>query len=182
MYKNFRSVVLTGGEPMLRPGLVTKVADNIKAASQKTKVYLYTAKVDDLPQTMRVLRHIDGITLTLHEQKDVEPFKRLQDVLLEKIRRDKLQSDNVSGWRYANDLKRVAFRLNVFHGVDIRGVDTTGWQVKTMRWQDDCPVPKDEILMKYDMQKSDNATGAFPAIKETYGNYAFNNCICACIY
>ena len=74
-FENYETYLLTGGEPMLYSDKVVNICQAIKANTQ-SKIILYTAKVDDQAANVRILPWIDGITVTLHEQKDVEHFIR----------------------------------------------------------------------------------------------------------
>lgn len=123
-------VNLTGGEPMLDPQLVIDMA---WSAPARARVNLYTAKVDDLRAVFMVLGYIHGLTLTLHEQRDVEPFMRLNDRLLRGYPKT-----------------RWSLRLNVFQGVVIpAGTDLSRWKVKHgIEWIPDCPLPADETFMR----------------------------------
>lgn len=126
-------VFLTGGEPMLDPDQVIATAVSFGPAA---KVYLYTAKVDDLNATLRVLFALDGMTLTLHEPSDVEPFLALNQVLLNASQRGWL------GW---------SLRLNVFKGVRLPEVDLSLWLVHTGKaWIQNCPLPAGEAFMRLD--------------------------------
>jgi len=128
-FTNYSEVMLTGGEPMLDPVLVIKVARDIREQNSAAKIYLYTAKVNDVLSTLDVLSHIDGLTLTLHNQKDVKPFRRLNFLMLSPPGK--------------------SLRLYKFSGIDISGVDTSNWDVKDMKWTDDCPIPEGEVFKKY---------------------------------
>ena len=122
-------VYLTGGEPMLNPDSVIVIADSIP---MPTKVILYTAKVDPLEAAMAVLEALDGMTLTLHDQGDVEPFLALNEAILE------------TGWI------TLSLRLNVFEGVQLpAGVKLDLWTVRAGRtWVKDCPIPEGEVFMR----------------------------------
>jgi len=128
-FSPFKTVMLTGGEPMLRPRMVRNVARDIRFQSPTAKIYLYTAKVDDVAETLSTLYVIDGLTLTLHEQKDVRPFLKL-------IR-------HLPAWN-------LSLRLNIFKGVNINNKHIYGWKVKSeMEWVKDCPLPEGEVFMRY---------------------------------
>jgi hypothetical protein len=122
---------LTGGEPMLQSRTVIETAIAIREESSP-KIYMYTALASKLSSIVVVLLYIDGITLTLHEQSDVESFVKFNDFA---IPRD---------W-----YKEKSLRLNIFKGVDIGDTDTSMWKVKrNMQWIRDCPLPKDEVFMR----------------------------------
>ena len=121
-------VCLTGGEPMLDPHGVIHAVCLFPA---QTRIFLYTAKVDDLPATLEVMDVLDGLTLTLHTQDDVAPFLALNEAL---------------GLEY----RHLSLRLNVFKGIVVpEDVDISQWKVKdNMVWVKDCPLPKDEVFMR----------------------------------
>jgi hypothetical protein len=124
--------MLTGGEPMLNPALVEQTVRRIWA-NTKAPVYMYTAKTDDTLALLNILSFLDGLCVTLHGQKDVAPFIAFQARLLK------------HEWLWGI---KPSLRLNVFKGVTMRGVDTTGWEVKRIRWIKDCPLPTDEVFMR----------------------------------
>lgn len=127
--------MLTGGEPMLRPQLIVKAATEIRKQTQ-APIYLYTAKVDNLLNVLHVLKHIDGLTLTLHDQRDVWKFIPLNHVLL-----------NTS----LPSTKGKSYRLNIFKGVDTpEDIDLNNWEVKDdIERIKDCPLPEDEVFRRY---------------------------------
>lgn len=121
-YTGFDMVILTGGEPMLNPSMVVRVASEIQSQTS-APIILYTARPQELPS---VMPFVDGVTLTLHEQSDVEPFLAFHCGL---------ETDK-------------SMRLNVFEGVDVP--DVPGWRIKSgIKWIEDCPLPSDEIFMRY---------------------------------
>lgn len=129
LFTGYDEIMLTGGEPMLRPLLVMDTAINIREKT-KAKIYMYTAKIDNYYKILAVLHYIDGITVTLHEQTDADDFIYLNGILS----RYKLNK---------------SFRLNVFKGIDISSMNTSNWKVKSeIEWIYKCPLPKNEILKK----------------------------------
>jgi len=129
-YKNYKEIILTGGEPLLNIPLITKVCNDIWNQTD-CPIYLYTAKGDNLKELVTVIIYLDGITLTLHEQSDVEGFIKFNKFLLKA------------------DLKK-SLRLNVFEGIVLPDVDLSMWNVKeNIKWMKDCPLPKDEVFKRY---------------------------------
>lgn len=143
-YSQYDRIMLTGGEPMLRPDIVKQAIDDIREQDKTVPIILYTAKIDDIVAIGKVLFHrrefgegINGLTVTLHEPEDVESFKSLQN------------SINMTG--KAVNWSQHSFRLNVFKGVDVSRVDTVGWIVKpNIEWIEDCPLPSHEVFKKYE--------------------------------
>jgi len=90
---------------------------------------MYTAKPKDI---IPVLYYLDGICLTLHDQSDVDPFIILQQQMQD-----------------LPTLRLKSYRLNIFQGVDIKNIDPI-WKVRNnIQWIKDCPIPQDEILMRW---------------------------------
>lgn len=127
-FSKYDLIMLTGGEPMLNIGMILSAIEEIRE-STNAPIYLYTAKLDDVDDALLVLGQVNGMTITLHEQSDVEHFKLFK--------------------KYAS-LDEKSMRLNVFDCVDISGVDTSEFIVKdNITWIKDCPLPKDEEFMRY---------------------------------
>lgn len=128
-YTKFDQCCITGGEPMLKPGLIKSVTQIIKS-KKWMPIYLYTAKIDNIEATLSVLFFLDGITLTLHEQKDVEKFTYFNALLPSRINK--------------------SLRLNIFKGIKIPNQDYGKWKIKeNITWQENCPLPKNETFMRF---------------------------------
>lgn len=129
-FDDWDEVYFTGGEPMLKPELIKEVAAKFY---YRTKIYVYTAKIDNLDAVMDVLNVVGGLTVTLHEQSDVDNFIKLNDMLLP-----------MYYW-----MRGKSFRLNIFKEVSLpEGINLEMWKVKdNMVWIKDCPVPSDEVFM-----------------------------------
>lgn len=130
-FSGYEMIMLTGGEPMLYPWLVKGVSQIIRKQTD-TPIILYTAKVDDIKESYDVLHYIDGMTITLHEQKDVFPL----------INFSRIES-------YSSAARSL--RLNIFKGVEFDWKNTLDsyWQVKdNIEWIKNCPLPKDEVFMR----------------------------------
>lgn len=118
-FLDYDMVILTGGEPMLRPGFVAIAANYIQAQTD-APIILYTAKPEELPH---VMRYLDGVTVTLHEQADVPPFLALPKL-------------------------RGSLRVNVFKDVDVP--DVPGWTMKRdVEWIKDYPLPENEVFLRF---------------------------------
>ena len=110
----------------------------IRMENKNAKVYMYTAKTDfphDLLITL--LLKLDGITITLHEQTDVDSFVNFVK-MLHKV--------------YGVSVPR-SLRMNVFKGVNIKPhkalIKCCGWKIKdNLTWQKECPLPKGEVFMR----------------------------------
>jgi hypothetical protein len=129
-YSPFDVVSITGGEPLLFPGAIQRLIRRIRIDS-RAKIYVYTAKTDNLTGLMPVLNAADGLTVTLHGPEDVAPFLRL----VEEAQRHR-------------DVRSL--RVGAFKGVELPEF-LPGWQVE----RDKVPVrvnrylPETETLMKW---------------------------------
>lgn len=138
-------IILTGGEPLLKPDLVLQAIDEIREQNLHCGIILYTAKVDDLESIRNILFHrrkegvgIDGITLTLHTQRDVKHFNIFNQVL--------------KSMSYLIDWKPYSFRLNIFKGIKLNGIDPGPWQLKeNIQWIKKCPLPINEVFKRYEL-------------------------------
>ena len=129
-YLSWDEIILTGGEPMLNPKKVLSVIEEIRESNPTAKIYMYTATYD-IPDLGWVLYFLDGVTITLHNQDDVEKFQRLNEYL--------------GDW----DRKNRSIRLNVFKGVDCGIINPTNLTIKKdVEWLDECHLPVNETLMK----------------------------------
>lgn len=126
-FRNYDLIMLTGGEPMLKTELIFEAVFNIRRQT-KTPIILYTAETYGLP---RMLKIVDGVTLTLHEPKDIICFNFFDHHLP------------------ASVFETKSMRLNVFKEA---GTVTTKnpWKIKdNIEWIENCPLPKDEVFMRY---------------------------------
>jgi len=130
-FDGFDEVILTGGEPMLNPQRVIETIKRVRAQTD-VPIYVYTAKVTDISAALGVLRACDGMTVTLHEQKDARPWARF--------------AREVSKRRWSTG---KSLRLNVFEGLDYHRdlALVADWKTKNdIRWIADCPLPENEIF------------------------------------
>jgi hypothetical protein len=132
-FKDFSEINLTGGEPMLYPYLILDTIYMIRNQNKSVPIYLYTADVSDSYGLLVLLEKINGLTVTLHGQEDVESFRLCNELMkyAKKI-----------GWE-------KSLRLNIFKGIDTGDIDLSLWKVKKdIEWQKNCPLPKDEVFMR----------------------------------
>lgn len=128
-FSPYDTVMLTGGEPMMCPPAVHNAVRTIRKDSD-AEIYVYTAKVDN-SAAISVLSAVDGMTVTLHTQVDVEPFLNFT--------------------RAVANIDR-SLRVNIFQGIE---VDVPpDWQIKRgMYWVKNCPLPEDEVFMRYEPEE-----------------------------
>jgi hypothetical protein len=125
----YDQILLTGGEPMLQPWLVVEAIGKLRRQTQ-SPIYLYTADTTKPIMLLLILSLIEGITVTLHEPKDVEPFLALDP---------HIQKEGKS------------LRLNVFKRSNYTPHNLTGWVVKSdLSWIRYCPLPEGEVFMRYE--------------------------------
>jgi hypothetical protein len=130
-FDGYEAILLTGGEPMLKPRLIERVVCDIRLQNPSAKIYVYTSHVSNYSEAIGVLAMVDGICLTLHKQVDVEIWQRF-----DKFRRQFPQGPK-------------SLRLNIFKGVKTDGIDFKDWKVKdNMTWIRDCPLPNGEVFMR----------------------------------
>lgn len=127
---HYDQIILTGGEPMLKPLVVRDTIAKIRKEAPFSAIWVYTAKISDDVASMMILLKSDGITVTLHSQQDVEAWEQFANMVRE--------------W----GVQRI-LRLNIFKGIDISACNTAGWIVKDdIEWIKDCPLPEGEIFMR----------------------------------
>ena len=127
-FQGYDEILLTGGEPLLRPDIVTATAKSIREQNPKARIFLYTAKVDDWMCVLEIIGDIDGLTVTLHDKIDIPPFVRLTTFLPTMLSQS------------------LSLRLNIFKGV-FPEANVPYWKIKNnIKWIKNCPLPKDEIF------------------------------------
>lgn len=127
--QDYELIMVTGGEPLLECNF-DKTMQVLKSLPLDAEVIVYTTLSRNVH---KILRDVDGVTLTLHEQEDVEEFLKLNDFLLR-------------SYAYHG----LSMRLNVFAGIEIpKGTDLSRWKVKdNITWIENCPLPEDEIFAR----------------------------------
>ena len=131
-FEDYDVVMITGGEPMLKPKQVAMQAIEIKRQNPDAKVYVQTAKVDDVIATVGVLQFVDGLTLTLHHQQDRWNAYRLTAFMKELNLNKSMRCNTVKGRVYS----------------DLPYLSDAGWIMKEIDWKDDCPLPEGEVLKR----------------------------------
>ena len=127
-YAGYDEIMITGGEPMLTPGIVFKICGDIRKENKQARIIVYTALIERLA-IINALLTVDGITITLHTQEDADKFDKYR--LAETL---KLWLDNVS------------IRINIFKGICVSS-NLDQFQVKSdIEWIKNSPLPKDEAF------------------------------------
>ena len=132
---NYDEIFITGGEPLLYLAQVIGFIKAIRLVST-AKIYIYTAYQSARGASMflDLLLYVDGITLTLHEQRDWELFQQFE-----------------SATRNNPELfLEKSLRLNIFDEVIFEPEKISShWRVKSnIVWIENCPLPENEVLMK----------------------------------
>ena len=129
--KEYSEINITGGEPLLYPNGVNYLCVMLKETKHDVKIYLYTALTKKwFNQHFSLLKIIDGLTITIHDQESAEEFVELEKQLR----------------KYTDGYKGLSMRLNVFEGIKMEYPE--GYIVKdNIAWLEDCPVPSDEVFM-----------------------------------
>jgi molybdenum cofactor biosynthesis enzyme MoaA len=123
----FEEIYITGGEPLLKPKLLKKTIKKIRSETM-AKVFVYTAKTDRKHLLKSILKLVDGLTVTLHESRDIGSFVKFSKKV-----------------KYLTASKSL--RLNIFKGNETPKVE--GWKIKNnIVWIKNCPLPEGEVLGK----------------------------------
>ena len=138
-YDEYDEVMFTGGEPLLFPVELNAVMSEFWEMLD-AKFYLYTADPYGLLiDWNKLTQWLDGVTLTLHDAKDIFEFGLLNQFLLIAHERGRL--------------KDLSLRLNSFVKRDLlSNEDLKLWDVRhEMKWIENCPLPEDEVFMRLEV-------------------------------
>lgn len=131
-FSGYNLIMLTGGEPMLRPYIVLSAIKEIRNQNTTADIILYTAKVDEIKKVLHLIRYLQGITLTLHEQSDIKPMQEFSRAIAK-----------------TSLLHQRSFRLNIFEGIKMPNVIHKFWKIKNnIEWIKNCPLPENEIFKR----------------------------------
>lgn len=113
--KDYDIIMITGGEPMLTPDRVVRLAKIFRKVAPRSQIFLYTALNKDMHDMSKVIDSVDGIQFTLHSEateQDIAEFYAFQQL--------------AKGW--AN---RKSFRLfvdgRIPHAKELK-IDSSVWQ------------------------------------------------------
>lgn len=134
-FKDYDLIMVTGGEPMIIKKEVIHVIEIIRQDNPRAKIIMYTAYRDSPVELLHMLDILDGITITLHEQEDVEPFLKLVELIK-------------STGRLQRGFDKL-LRVNIFEGVAM-GQNPEVWTVKrNIKWIKNCPLPENEDFKRF---------------------------------
>jgi hypothetical protein len=127
---DYDEILITGGEPLSDENIerTVDIVNGINALFPKDnrKIYIYTSN----PSYPMILHHCNGITLSIHTQKDLNKF------LVWKL--------------WLETYENKSRRLNIFKGITLpKGLDLSKWTVKdNIEWVENCPLPENEVFMR----------------------------------
>ena len=129
-FKDYDEIILTGGEPMLRPDVIKQTVNDIKKENNKAKIYMYTAYTHN-NELLNILKQVDGLTLTLHDESDILPFWKFHYKLI-KLKLNK------------------SLRLNIFKPLKLYNCPTLkNWKIKNnITWDKGALLPTNEVFMR----------------------------------
>ena len=131
-FAEYTYIMITGGEPMLAPWTIKSAVDQIREQNDEVKIVLYTA-LPKHKEIYEILDIVDGITVTIHDQSDVDEFFEFQKMLPHSMMYNK------------------SFRLNIFNDIEInKQYVYSVFKIKdNIEWIKDCPLPENEVLMRW---------------------------------
>lgn len=117
--------------------MIEEVAEEIRNQNKCAKIFMYTAKIDSLCDLVNILIYIDGITVTLHRQRDIGKFTLFVNFINFMITKHK-------------DFLEKSYRVNIFENVYINPhLSLTQWRVKNnMKRIKNCPLPDNEVFKR----------------------------------
>lgn len=139
-------LILTGGEPLLYPDwLIGQIRSELRyfTHNKKAPIYVHTAWLEDTLGALNVLDAVDGMTVTIHKDKDVSPFLSFHKCMKElwepeeKSLRLYIRQD----W---NPMKAFEYLMLCY---DVN--PQLYWDTKTIEWKEDCPLPEGEIFRRW---------------------------------
>ena len=135
--RGFSTILITGGEPMLKPEKVLSFIGEIKRVNPRAKIYLYTAKFT--VDVLDILSYIDGVHFTLHADIDIVDvlvFEGIQERLFD----------------YKRKNPDISFRLYIHPDIkmNINIVPYVWTRLESKPWlsEDECALPVNETLFK----------------------------------
>lgn len=155
---NYDEILITGGEPLL---FLEQLKGFIKAVRivSKAKIIVYTSLVNSWTapyansgyfwktndSIFKIIKFVDGITLTLHTQQDSDNFADLLYII-------EISCKSTTEESAYNTFKTKSLRLNVFKGIKLPEnfpMALSLWDVKDNReWVKDCPLPDGEEFLR----------------------------------
>lgn len=136
-FKQYDEIILTGGEPMLKPEVIRQVVHKIRIQNNTARIYLYTADVRKHVDVISLLHlYLSGITVTLHDAQDAMRFLEFYC--------------NLDRYIFKDIIYKKSLRLNVFKDVPIWAGYNKAWKIKRdIEWIKNCPLPENEVFKRF---------------------------------
>jgi hypothetical protein len=126
----YDEIILTGGEPLLYPQRLVRAMTYIRTQMKPSaKMYVYTAMPHPVEAFIKMLKLADGVTLTLHSQRDVR------------------DAGIATAYIIDNLLAHKSLRLHSF-GATVPEWKNV-WEYKDKVWLEECPLPENETLRRW---------------------------------
>lgn len=141
----YKELVITGGEPMMIGARVVEMIHRLRQSGYKGRIWLYTAELNTKRWADKaILREVDGFTYTFHYEyspRDITLLNRLTDYLGE-IDTSKMNNRLLIDSRLSSESFWTELKLD-------------NWKsAKLLVWKDDkCPLPGNEELIFYDLER-----------------------------
>lgn len=133
-------ILLTGGEPFLVPGQTRQLLTHA-AHCQIPKRIVYTTWPGFEEYDRAIAYGATGFTITLHTKQDAINLERL--LFFPLLRQHTLH-------------RMISVRINVFRNIELsrdikESLPKDGmWEIREgMRWKKNCPLPEDEVFLRY---------------------------------
>jgi len=124
--RSFDEIYITGGEPMLYPEALLVLIKMLRTDSNK--IFLYTAMPYPRNLFISVMQELDGASITLHDDRDVQRF--------------------VLSNYHKTSFNNKSMRVNDFTKTDIPFSTHTNYDYREMTWITDAPLPEGEVFAK----------------------------------
>lgn len=129
----YEQVVITGGEPFLKPSALWDLVRMLRKQNKKQELYIYTACLS-ICEYKAILDKLDGVTVTLHAEANDDDIRSL-----------KYLSENL--YDSVLDL-RLFIDKRVYEKYDLSNIRLGTWDVvRKLEWKDDCKPAENEDLL-----------------------------------
>lgn len=149
--RDFSTVLITGGEPMLRPIDVLSFIKTTKKVNLEATIYLYTAKFT--LGIFDILPFVEGVHFTIHADTTMEDILEFRDI------QEKL-------YNYKHDNPDISFRLYIHPDIKlVIDIIPYVWsRIESKPWlaEDECQLPYNETLFKVISNDKLSKTGDNP--------------------
>lgn len=130
--KDYNTICITGGEPMLNPLRTRKIIQKLRNQKLSITIYLYTAKY--VPEIETILPLVQGVHFTLHSnssEQDINDFQKFQQLI----------KNYYNGKSY-----RLYISPDIFYTISIQPNLWKRVEIKPWIPEGKCPLPTGETL------------------------------------